>query len=336
MTPATPKLVVSIDAEEDSWGEFRTAPHSVTNIRQLLRLQELFDRFSIKPTYLVTHPVATNPESLTILRDLSNSDRCEIGAHLHPWCTPPTAEPLDAHHSMLCNLAADAQQAKLARLTQTIETAFGIRPRSFRAGRWGIHLSVAPHLEALGYLVDSSVCPYVNWSAYCGPDFSSVMGKDAWDSISMPLQGKKHYQVAEIPPTIGFLQKNRSLANFLFRLARSSQLRRLRLVGLMSRLNLANRVWLSPELSSAKEMIALSALLLDSGYRVLNLTFHSLSLQPGLTPFVTTTAGQRKFVDRLSQVLEYILSRGACPATLTDTYRALFNASPDKSTDLAA
>lgn len=336
MTRLPSKIVVSIDTEEDSWGEYQTASHAVTNIRRLPDLQKLFDRFSIRPTYLVTYPVASDQESVGILKDLLGTGRCEVGAHLHPWNTPPLTEPLDSHHSMLCHLARDAQKAKLENLTYAIESAFGIRPRSFRAGRWGVHLSVAPHLQTLGYLVDSSVCPYVDWSVYSGPDFSTVMVKDAWDSISIPLQGKEYYHVAEIPPTIGFLQKNQLLANYLLRLASSPQLRKLRLVGLMSRLRIANRVWLSPELSSAQEMIELSSIFLNNGCRVLNLTFHSLSLEPGLTPFVTTAAEQRKFIERLSRVIDYIMCRGALPATLTEACQDLFHTCPDKAAKLVA
>jgi hypothetical protein len=38
---------------------------------------------------------------------------------------------------MLCNLAAELQYRKIRTLHELIGTRFGVRPVSFRAGRWG-------------------------------------------------------------------------------------------------------------------------------------------------------------------------------------------------------
>ena len=50
-------LVVTIDVEEDNWGIYRSKL-TVENARKITRLQNLFDRYEIKPTYLVTYQVA--------------------------------------------------------------------------------------------------------------------------------------------------------------------------------------------------------------------------------------------------------------------------------------
>ena len=54
------KLVVTIDTEEDNWGSLRLTHYSFDNIARIPALQEMFDRFNVKPTYLMTYPVATD------------------------------------------------------------------------------------------------------------------------------------------------------------------------------------------------------------------------------------------------------------------------------------
>ena len=65
--------------------------------------------------------------------------------------------------------------------------------------------------------------------------------------------------------------------------------------GLAARLNIMRKIWLSPELNDATSMIVLSRLLIKHGVRVLNMTFHSCSLIPGLTPFVTSEDGLERY-----------------------------------------
>ena len=59
------KLIVTIDAEEDNWGEYWLAQYSVQNIENIPELQEIFDRFNVKPTYLVNYPVASDPRAIS-------------------------------------------------------------------------------------------------------------------------------------------------------------------------------------------------------------------------------------------------------------------------------
>ena len=47
---------------------------------------------------------------------------------------------------------------------EAFRTAFGRPPRSFRAGRFGIGENTVPILDSLGYAVESSVTPHVDWS----------------------------------------------------------------------------------------------------------------------------------------------------------------------------
>ena len=166
-----PTLVVVIDTEEEfDWdAPFDPGSVSVRNIDEQWRAQTVFDDHGIRPTYLVDYPVAANPASRAVLRAFAASGRCDIGAHLHPWVTPPHEGPVNARTSFAGNLPAALERAKLAALTTMIEDGFGQRPAVYRAGRYGVGPSTMGILAALGYKVDSSVVPFTDFSAGMGP-----------------------------------------------------------------------------------------------------------------------------------------------------------------------
>ena len=86
-----PTLIVTVDTEEEGlWtGEYPANGNTVENTRGIPRFQALCDQFGIRPTYLVDTPVVEDDRSVELLSEIQQSGRCEIGAHLHPWCTPP-------------------------------------------------------------------------------------------------------------------------------------------------------------------------------------------------------------------------------------------------------
>ena len=232
------KFIITVDTEEDGWGDFRAREIPVTNIDRIPELQRLFDEYLARPTYLITYPVATSDSSKRILREIQDSDRAEIGSHCHPWNTPPIDEDLSARSSMLCNLPVALQFKKLETLTEAIQKEFGRRPVSFRAGRWAISGEVAANVSSLGYRVDTSVTPYQDWSHEHGPDFLGISYGDGCQSISEVLPTAPSGLV-EIPPSIGFTQRHFGVAAWAYRtLTRSPIAKSARLYGLCSRLGL--------------------------------------------------------------------------------------------------
>src|SRR5947207_14366263 len=150
-------LIVSVDTEEDNWRPCRDGV-TIENIRELPRLDALFQRLGVRATYFTTYQVAIRDWAAATLRQLRGGG-AEIGAHLHPWNTPPLDEPFLPRNTMLKNLPADLQLAKLERLTATLEQAFETLPRVFRAGRFGFGAGTVAALLRCGYRVDSSVTP---------------------------------------------------------------------------------------------------------------------------------------------------------------------------------
>jgi hypothetical protein len=313
------KLVVTIDTEEDRWGDFAAKHSTVRNIEAIPALQQMFDEFNILPTYLISYPVAADEKAVSILRSILEAGRCEIGSHCHPWNTPPFEEEGGERNSMLCNLTAELQFKKIRSLHEMIVKNFGVAPLSFRAGRWGYNQATAEALEKLGYKVDSSILSFTDWRAQHGPDYSNVFPDAYYFSASNgifthnPAGG-----MLEVPGTVGFVQSNVRLSNAIFNFVKKGPFNQLRLLGILERLGLLNQVVLSPELASDREMIALTKRLLQKDFPVINLFFHSPTLFPGLSPNSETEADQREFMARLRRFLVFAKEAGIESIRLSD------------------
>lgn len=176
------RIVVTVDTEADGqWEHGR--PVATTNVAAWPPFQELCGRHEVRPTYLITSEIAEDPAAAAFLRPLVAAGEVEVGAHLHPWTTPPFAEEPglrqnDCEHAYPCHLEPELLLAKLATLTAQVARVAGALPTSYRAGRFGLDAVGARILAGLGYEVDSSVTPFVSWAANPGrpgrgggPDF---------------------------------------------------------------------------------------------------------------------------------------------------------------------
>ena len=110
---------------------------------------------------------------------------------------------------------------KLKTLTGQIETSFGIKPTSFRSGRYGFNEDVARVLTELSYLVDSSVTPFTSWSANSGLSTGNG-GPDFIDKKPLPYTYKfDNGSLLEIPitilPTRFPLNASEKFADYYFR-----------------------------------------------------------------------------------------------------------------------
>ena len=64
MAAIRPALLVGIDTEGDNqWDAAARRQQTFENIYVLDRLHDFFARFGVRPTYLVTYPVARDPRS---------------------------------------------------------------------------------------------------------------------------------------------------------------------------------------------------------------------------------------------------------------------------------
>jgi hypothetical protein len=309
-----PRLVVVIDTEEEfDWSAPPSrANTSVTAMRHIDRVQRVFDRFRLRPTYVIDYPVASQAEGYEPLLGCWQDGRCHIGAHLHPWVNPPFAEPVTPTNTFMMNLPVALQREKLEQLTAAISLRFDA-PRVFKAGRYGLGRDAVSILDDLRYSVDASVCPRMDFSDLGGPSFAD------FDASPFMLTS----QLLEIPCTVGYVGWLGSYSRQVHSAA--SAFPQLRGVGVLARLGAVNRVMLSPEGNTLDEMCQLARTLVAGGYRLFTLSFHSPSVEPGHTPYVRTRQDVEDFVACIDRFCEYFMvTLGGVPETPLDFYeRAL-------------
>jgi peptidoglycan/xylan/chitin deacetylase (PgdA/CDA1 family) len=313
-----PILIATIDAEaEFDWdGPFLRTHTRVENLRHQHLAQEVFDRFGVRPTYFVDYAVASQPKGYEPLRQILARGRCEIGAHLQAWETPPFEEELSERTSYNHNLPAWLQKEKLTRLTEMIGANFGMRPVVYRAGRWGVGEETAWILQSLGYQIDMSVRPCYDLSRSHGPDFRRAPERPYWFGANGTL--------LEIPATAAFVSLLSAVGRaetFAARLYAS--LTRVRTAGLFARLGLLERIFLGPEGISVGEMRRLTRALLSRGCRVFVFSYHSSSLLPGSTSYVRSAKDLAGFLRTIEAYLEFFFGEIGGQAMTPTELRAM-------------
>jgi hypothetical protein len=312
-------LLVGIDTEGDNqWDAAARADQQFENIYALPRLHALFARHGVRPTYVITYPVAVDPPSAQVLRALLAGGACEIGAHHHAWETPPcTAEDI-GRHPYAANLPLKQFEEQLASLTHAIERAVGERPVSYRSGRFGFSAAHVPALEKLGYLVESSVAPLFYEAHKNGPDFVEAPLRPyflAYDSATRPGTSG----VLEVPVSAALNRKVPRRLQYLYARAPHNYTTK----RVLRKLGIAHVRWLRPSYSSLEDMIGLARDLASDGEPVLNLLFHSSEAIVGGSPYNKTEAELTAFCDRLERFFEFARkSLDARPATFTEFHRA--------------
>lgn len=297
---ATRFLTITIDTEEEGrWGgSYPREGNTCANIRWLDRLQPLRDERGLRATYLVTDPVAQDRDaSDRLLRHVAD-ERGEIGAHLHPWCTPPYEE-IDRRVTYAGNLPPALLRAKLAGLTATLERAFGVKPSSYRAGRWGISAATLSALEGLGYTVDSSVVP-LHWEYGSGgpSSLSAPLGPYHPDPADPVKPGRA--RILEVPASVVMTGPFGRPAGALGRRLRPFP-------GLGRMLDALGRCWLRPSWGDPETLREATRRCLADGHPVINVMFHSSELMPGGSPYVRDAAGLDLFLARLRAIVETAL-----------------------------
>jgi hypothetical protein len=303
------RLFITIDVEEDAWGVYEEKIPTVNNVTRIPILQSLFNRFGAIPTYLVNYPVVKDEPSRNILLEIFNKGQSEIGAHCHPWNTPPFDEEINITNSMLFNLSNELIYEKVKTLHDEIINRFDLLPISFRAGRSGFGPNVARCISQLGYRIDSSVLPFCDLRDTKGPDFSDAPTSPYWFRADERSGKNGGGMILEVPPSTGFFQKNFQAAARFRRWISSAPIQ-FHLLGVLDRLHLINFHSLEPELNSGPDMIRLAQTLIATGHSFLNMCFHSTSLLPGHSPFVRNDDELKGFLNKIEAFLKFASENG--------------------------
>ncbi len=318
-------VVLTVDTEADNqWDRSRTEL-STDNLEFIPRFQTLCNRYGLKPTYLCTWEVVADARFET-LRRFQDAALAEIGTHLHPWTTPPMSDPqngLDraAFGAYPSELDPALFAEKLRLLTERIAARTGIRPRSYRAGRWGFSAEHVPVLISLGYLVDCSVTPLVSWERTLGatkggPDFRPAPAApylvDPSD-VCRPGESK----LLEVPVTIlftsGMVTRSRRLQDLYFRHRRRLPVRAL------NKVHAIGPEWFRPYPHvSSQRLRSVCVAAMKLGLPIVEMMFHSSELMPGGSPYNRDEAAVDRLYEKLEAVFGYLRDEGCRGATLTE------------------
>lgn len=270
-------FILSVDTEEEwDWSTpFPQEHFNINNIQQLTGFQKICDDIGIRPTYFVDYAVVDSTEAVDIIKPAVQDDRCEIGAHLHPWCNPPYYGYIGEKESHVINLPIEQVEQKLLTLVQRLKKEFGVYPQSFRTGRWGIDNKVLQLLTKHGFTVDSSIYPFYQ------NEFFSCVGSPTqpyWPDLTNPLQQHSQRLIYELPVTTGFNHNCFTACEKIYRLFSFRWFQWLRLIGIAWQTHLLRKIYLSPELNNSEEMLKLCNVVIQMGYPVLHMYMHSSSL----------------------------------------------------------
>lgn len=315
-----PNLCVMIDAEEDyDWNHpFSRGNTRVSSFHDAALAQAVFDRHAVRPCYLASYPVVVDDEAAALLRGWLAQDRCTVGAHLHPWVTPPDEEVICLLNSFPCNLPRELERRKLQVLLEAMQDRLGQTPKVYKAGRNGFRFERRELLTDAGFEVDVSVQPGRNYAGLGGgPNFLGCPSQPFWSDGSRRL--------LHLPMTYGVTRPAHELADRgTQRILASKTARRLRVPSLFSRFSWLERALLTPDGMTLDAMRRMVGKLAGRGQRVFMLSMRSSSFTPGCTPYARTTMDVDHLLARLDRFLEFFKTElGGTSATPLEIRQAL-------------
>ena len=318
-------LSITIDTECDKEFDWKVKrPLSFDNTRNQIKsnLLPVFNEFGAIPTYLLSPEVIKDEESAEVFKSFGNS--VELGTHLHSEFIEPEAN-LDTDNTDLYqkDLTYEVEKRKLENLTNLFFDTFGYKPLSFRAGRYGISQRTFGILEKLGYKVDSSVTPDMQWK-------NKNKFKNSLNFFGAPYQ--PYYPDNDDfrkPGKMEILQSPVSVVNYKLSSLPSFLKRKIRLNNRYQHIlfnyltNFNKPVMLRPTNNSLEKMIALSNYLIKSNeasHIFLCMMFHSNEYCIGASPYSMTKEKVKKNISNLERYLCWLKNQKNISFTkLSDT-----------------
>jgi len=308
--PSRTFLCVSVDCECDKGPGWKTRrPLSFQGVHLGIgeRLQPTFQRLGAKPTYLLSPELLRDARCL---ERLSSLEDCELGTHLHGELAEPGACEPEVTREAQRDYPEPVEREKLAWLSATFRSTLGRAPRSFRAGRFGIGPRTVPLLESLGYAVESSVTPYVDWGCVSrGLSFVGAPTQPYHPDPTNPARMGKS-PLLEVPVTI--------LPRFLAGLP---------IVG-----RFVEHRWLRPTRTTGAELVEIAREAIAHTRRsgseapvVLNAMLHNVEVVAGMSPYAASEEAARCILDRLSTLLAWTRQEGIRSIGLGDVPGILEN-----------
>lgn len=292
---------LTVDTEEEwHWQTgWPTRDLTVDNIANLPKLQDLCERHGVGTTYFTNHAVLINSRSRDLLMAIAERKKVEIGMHIHPWNTPPfdANVPVQARDTFVHNLPADIVIPKL----ETVYHKFaenGLKPTSFRGGRYSCGPVVQDYLRDKGFIADSSILPFMTWKDEGAPDHRD---RDL-EPVRLAPRHQGEHAFWEIPLTIGFTRGPFRFWQRTFDRIENSWLSKCRFIGIAERLGIVRRIWLNFEQPLGQRMLPLLRRLRGMEMPCVVLTLHSSSLMAGKNEFTPTKADEDRLFGYMDEV----------------------------------
>jgi hypothetical protein len=285
----------TVDTEEE-WDWSVGCPEGqgeVTNVLEGLEpFHSLCCQLGVKVTYFVNYSVLSHSSAGKLIVSLSKQPNAEIGFHIHPWNTPPFAEKSSnvPGSSFLHNLPEPLGAAKLKTVWEAFQT-LGLKPTSFRGGRYSTCGWIQSFLSKRGVVADASILPFSTWADVGSPDYRY---RNQFPQ-RIELEGKPLW---EIPLSLGFTRGPDRFWSHIFDKASKGPVRWLRLIGIVEKL-VCKRVWLNLENPLCDDLPGLLKVLRARKVPCINFTLHSSSLVVGKSPYVKTSEQLNRLKQRL-------------------------------------
>lgn len=306
------KLVISLDVEEEGLfsGQYPRSP-GVTNVAELSRLEFIPRDFGFPLTLLVSYRVAQDPAACQVLARWRDLYQAEIGVHLHPWSTPPFADPPQPEPVPAEQMPLPLLRDKLGYLVKQVQDSLGVMPGSFRMGRFDFGPKVLNLLPEMGIKVDSSIVPLTLKGA--GDYFLAPA-----DPFCLTLAASGRPALLEVPLTMVPVLAN--LPRILVRLAPD-------LPGasghrLLDWFKYVGAAGIQPAWFPQASMRLAASLHRRRGGRVLTTFFHSSELKPGASRLFPTEQAVGGFIAKLRAFLTWLVKSGPIEGiTLSGLYQ---------------
>lgn len=279
------KFIITVDTEADNqWVLPSTL--SINNLKHVPRFQKLCDQYNLPVTYLITHEVASSKFAKELFSPWIKNDSCEIGSHLHPWSYNKKSSDVVRSHPYPFEFNFEDLEVMLESLTTLIKDTFNINPVSYRAGRYGICAKQINILAKLGYKIDSSVTPNINWGNN-GQRFKRFRN-DIYEIDTQNIMKAGNSGMYEAPLTTF---KN---PNF-----------RKRIKGLLKGGNTFVQFRITPNISldDLKNYIKKA---INTKKEYVMLILHSSELMPGGSPYFETEASIEKMYNQYEALFQHI------------------------------
>lgn len=297
------RVVISVDVEEEGLFSGRYAPVAagVTNVECLRRLEFVTREFGLPVTLLCTWPVLNDGSCCATLRRWQDELGAEVGAHLHPWNTPPLERMVNGDDKWTPSeqMPVELLNAKLAELVRSCREATGRAPVSFRMGRFDLGPKVRDLLLGHGLHVDSSLVP-ATWCAASPECFLSPT-----DPYPLLKDEAGRTRLLEVPITlVPLLPILRDIAwhatGFLSPGSSARLLRQFQAVAAAGAI---------PAWYPLPSMKLGTRLHLSRGGRVVNIFLHSSELMPGASGHVPDEAAVARLLSRLRAFIHWLQVR---------------------------